>query len=435
MTQPRPMPKVRSLACPNCGGTVEVRGLGRTLTVVCIQCLSVLDATTPSLRVIEQFRAKERFRPLIPLGTRGKLDGVLYEAIGMQVREMTADGVAYHWSEYVLFNPYRGFRYLTEYNGHWNLVTVLQALPLATMRGTRPIANFRGATYRHFQDYQAATIYVMGEFPWRVHVGESVKCDDFIAPPRMLSREQTEGETVWSLGEYTPGAVIWKSFGLRGSPPSAAGVFANQPSPAAGRVVTAWKRFLVWVAILIFIQFTAMLFHAGTTVFSQRYSFTQQTAGTHENSFVTGVFELPGRICDVEVKVNTDLDNNWAYFNLALINADTSDAYDFSRQVSYYHGRDSDGVWTEGGSKASVVLPSIPPGRYYLRVEPEMDTTAARSAVNSMRYQIEVIRDVTTWPFFFIGAVLLLIPAIWITIRSGSFEQKRWAESDYSGGG
>lgn len=165
MTQPRPMPKVRSLACPNCGGTVEVRGLGRTLTVVCIQCLSVLDATTPSLQVIEQFRAKERFRPLIPLGTRGKLDGVLYEAIGMQVREMTADGVAYHWSEYVLFNPYRGFRYLTEYNGHWNLVTVLQALPLATMRGTRPIANFMGATYRHFQDYQAATIYVMGEFP------------------------------------------------------------------------------------------------------------------------------------------------------------------------------------------------------------------------------------------------------------------------------
>ncbi|MCC6364001.1 MAG: DUF4178 domain-containing protein [Bryobacterales bacterium] len=433
-TQPRPMPKVRSLACPNCGGTVEVRGLGRTLTVVCIQCLSVLDATTPSLQVIEQFRAKERFRPLIPLGTRGKLNGTLYEVIGMQVRQMMADGVAYHWSEYVLFNPYKGFRYLTEYNGHWNDVAILQALPQSAKRGTRPAAKFMGATYRHFQGYQASTIYVMGEFPWRVHVGESAKCDDFIAPPRMLSREQTGDETVWSLGEYIPGAVIWQSFGLKGKPPNAAGVFANQPSPAGGQIGAAWKRFLVWLAVLIFIQFTAMLFHAGKTVFSQRYSFTQQVLGTHENSFVTDVFELPGRISDVEVKVSTDLDNNWAYFNLALINAGTADAYDFSRQVSYYHGRDSDGTWTEGGSKASVVLPSIPAGRYYLRIEPEMDTAAARSTVNSMRYQIQVVRDVTTWSFFFIGLVLLLIPPIWKTVRGGSFEQKRWAESDYSGG-
>jgi len=266
-------------------------------------------------------------------------------------------------------------------------------------------------------------------------VGESVQCDDFIAPPRMLSREQTSDETVWSLGEYTPGAVIWQSFGLKGKPPIPAGVFANQPSPAGGQIGAAWKRFLVWLAVLIFIQFTAMLFHAGKTAFSQRYSFTQQTAGTHENSFVTDVFELSGRISDVEVKVNTDLDNNWAYFNLALINADTADAYDFSRQVSYYHGRDSDGTWTEGGSKASAVLPSIPAGRYYLRIEPEMDTAAARSTANSMRYQIQVIRDVTTWSFFFIGVVLLLIPPIWKTVRGGSFEQKRWAESDYSGGG
>ncbi len=30
------------------------------------------------------------------------------------------EGVAYSWHEYVLFNPYKGFRYLTEYDGHWN---------------------------------------------------------------------------------------------------------------------------------------------------------------------------------------------------------------------------------------------------------------------------------------------------------------------------
>src|SRR5262249_50665324 len=99
-----PMPSVRSLSCPSCGGTVELRGLGRSLSVVCIQCLSVLDASTPTLQVIQQFQAKQRFQPYIPLGTRGKMRGDLYEVIGFQVRQMIAGGVAYHWSEYTLFN-------------------------------------------------------------------------------------------------------------------------------------------------------------------------------------------------------------------------------------------------------------------------------------------------------------------------------------------
>ena len=80
-------PNVRSLNCPNCGGTVQVRGMGRTISVVCINCLSVLDTRTPSLTVLSQFQAKERYQPLIPLGTRGKLRGDLYEVMGFQVRE------------------------------------------------------------------------------------------------------------------------------------------------------------------------------------------------------------------------------------------------------------------------------------------------------------------------------------------------------------
>ena len=81
-----------------------------------------------------------------------------------------------------------------------------------------------------------------------------------------------------------------------------------------------------------------------------------------------------------------------------------------------------------------MVLPSIPPGNYYLRIEPEMDTATASIRPNSVVYRIKVIRDVTTWLFFFVGVLLLLVPPIWTTIRSGSFETQRWAESDYGGG-
>jgi hypothetical protein len=51
-----------------------------------------------------------------------------------------------------------------------------------------------------------------------------------------------------------------------------------------------------------------------------------------------------------------------------------------------------------------------------------------------VNYRLDVTRDVTTWGFFFLGILLLLIPPVWTTLRSGTFEAKRWAESDYAGG-
>ena len=52
-------------------------------------------------------------------------------------------------------------------------------------------------------------------------------------------------------------------------------------------------------------------------------------------------FELTGRTSNVEISIRTDLNNNWAYFNFALINEGTGQDFDFGREVSYY--RDSDG--------------------------------------------------------------------------------------------
>jgi len=435
MQAKKPVPAVKSLSCPNCGGSVQMRGMGRSLTVVCIQCLSVLDATSPSLNVVQEFRSKERFQPLIPLGTRGKMHGTAYDVIGFQVRELTADGVAYTWAEYLLFNPYKGFRYLTEYNGHWNDVTTIRSLPNTGKYGGRPSANYQGKLFKHFQHYDATTIFVMGEFPWKIRVGETVVCDDYIAPPRMLASEKTNHEVTWSLCEYTDGKTIWQNFGLKGNPPEAKGVFANQPGPVTEGIGKSWMRFLIWVSILIAVQVIFGAIHASKTVFSQRYSFTQQVGNAAENSFVTEIFELGGRTSNAEVTISTDLSNNWAFFNLALINAETGRALDFSRQVSYYSGRDSDGSWTEGKATDSVVLPSVEPGRYYLRVEPELDTSTPSVTPRSVRYQIKVVRDVTTWAYFFIGCLLLLIPPIWTSLRGGSCETRRWSESDYAGGG
>src|SRR5579859_1725112 len=74
-----PAVTVRSLSCPNCGATVIVRSFGQAVTVVCGSCQSILDAQDPKVQILQRFQAAVKYEPLIPLGSRGKLRGTLYE--------------------------------------------------------------------------------------------------------------------------------------------------------------------------------------------------------------------------------------------------------------------------------------------------------------------------------------------------------------------
>lgn len=418
-------PQVKSLSCPQCGGPLTIRAFERTLSVVCPQCLSILDAKDPNLKILQTFQAKERIEPLIPLGARGKVRGDAYEAIGFQVRSFDAEGVPDEWSEYLLFNPFKGFRYLTEYKGHWNDVTTLKSVPEAAGSGFKPAVKYLGQTYVHFDTVTATTSYVLGEFPWQARVGETAAVKDYIAAPHMLSSETTEGETVWSLGEYVTGAQVWEMFQLPGHPPVAGGYFPNQPSPYLGRVKGMWSTCLNLLSATFALALLFYLLSPQREVFRRQYSFSQGMQ--NDASFVTEPFEVTGHPRNVEVSVHTNLDNSWAYFNFALINEGSGQAYDFGREVSRYHGRDSDGNWSEGSAADRAIIPQVAPGRYYLRVEPEMAQNAG-----PMIYDLRVRYGVPSMSFFWIAAGLVLVPPIFSTWRSITFERRRWQQSDYA---
>jgi hypothetical protein len=199
-----PVVKTRALNCPNCGAALELRGFGHTLTVVCPSCLTALDASSPEIKILGQIQEAQRRDLKIPLGTRGKFGNVEWEVIGFQTRAIVFEQDS--WDEYLIFNPYKGFRYLTEYQGHWNFVTPLEPMPARLALLGRPGVSFEGVKFRHFSGCEAATSFVLGEFPWRVAVGEKVICDDFVHPPWILSSETTEHEISWSRGEYTAAA-------------------------------------------------------------------------------------------------------------------------------------------------------------------------------------------------------------------------------------
>ncbi len=416
-----PKPATRALNCPNCGAALVMRSMDRAVSIVCENCHSILDAKDPNLQVVQRFQAALGVdRPLIPLGTRGKMRGTDYEVIGFQRRTITEDGVDYSWHEYLLFNPYKGFRYLTEYNGHWNDVAPVTGLPTVGGGG----AQYLGKRYKHFQTAEARTTYVLGEFPWQVRIDDKALCLDYVHAPFMLSAETTGNETTWSLGEYVTGSLVWKSFNLPGSPPPAIGVFEDQPSALGAKAGEIWLFFAMLAMALLVFMIADFTISSRTQVFQHGYVFLQKPG--QEPSFVTPVFELKGRTSNIEVETRANVDNSWIYLNYALIDDDTGQAYDFGREVSYYHGYDSDGSWTEGKRSDSVFVPAVPSGHYYLRVEPE-----SGSGFGPIAYWVTVTRDVPVMSLYLIAFLALLLPALLISWRVFNFEQMRWAESDH----
>lgn len=284
-----------------------------------------------------------------------------------------------------------------------------------------PTVTLDGRTYRHFQSSVPVTTAVLGEFPWVAEVGDTARMRDFIAPPYMLSQELTAKESVWSAGEYLEPEEVWSAFALPGAPPSKTGVAAAQPNPWEAELPSVWRVF--WTAAAVcagaFLVFNATA--SKTKVYEGAFEVSATDA---ERSRVGETFTVPGRTSNLEITVDTNLDQHWAYASMALIDADNDKALDFGRELSYYHGVDDGEAWSEGGRYETFYVPSVPAGRYYLRVEPETDAP-------QLTMRVAVKRDVPLARLPLIALALLLIPAVWAGMRHSAFENTRWMESDH----
>jgi hypothetical protein len=417
---------VGALKCQNCAAPLVIKAAGQSQSVVCGHCGSIADATDPNVAILQKVGKRPTIEPMIPLGSSGEWHGACYEVIGFQRREITVEGTDYGWHEYVLFNPQHGFRYLSEYDGHWNDIAVLDETPGGEGLGLNTRRELRGRSFRHFQSALARTVFVLGEFPWIVKVGEQVQVHDYISPPYLLSAEGTPTDSTWSLGTYVKGEALWQAFSVESQPPAAVGVFANQPSPVT-HGWTYWRMFAGLAALLILAAFARFVMSGSTPPFNGSFRFDPASPNP---AFVTEPFELSGRTSNVDISLDSNLSNNWMLVNLALINEETGVALDFGQALEYYFGVEAGESWSEGSRYGRVVLPSVPAGRYYLRVEPEGDA-ASRTQVD---YSVVVRRDRPAWALYGIALVLLFIPPLAVTLRHASFEHTRWAQSDYGGG-
>lgn len=398
---------VQALTCPHCGGAVSVRAPGQSVRIACPWCDSLLDSTQEghALALLEAAQARA-WTPRLPLGTRGTLGGVPWQVIGAMVRFVVEDGMEWPWTEYLLHNPYRGFCWLVEDgNRQWSHVQLLAELP----GGTPDAPEWRDRRFRLFNSGLATVRRVQGEFTWEVHAGDRARTADFVSPPHMLSREESEDEVTWSLGTWVPAEEIGAAFGVEVAPTQ--GVAPHQPNPHGSRegvrAVVRRNAILMGVATLFGLLMVVLPAQQPVATFDLELAAKGSAA-------ISPSFQLPGGIRDgVELRTGDALVQATPV-TLSLMNLDTGEVHD----------------WTVDAARAVKGTFRAGAGRWVIRAEPQAELAAAEAG---RTLRVEVVRD----PITILPTLVMVLFCVGGPIAAFAdhmlFEQRRWQGSSVHG--
>ena len=417
----------KDFRCPNCGAPVRLELPGKSQTVRCSKCSSILEPGHDVLQLKKKYKEQFSHKMWIQLGQEGVLDGIKFRCVGMVVRE---DDAKAEWSEYLLFNPYHGFRYLVESQGHWMLVRSISGFGsdrsgLGGAYGPAGTVNVEEKKLNYFISYTAKVKNVIGEFPWQVQLGEVNEVTEYINPPfiascevvrsfvdkngkkvdarkRFIDKLEKDGsddddedaddfdeddfqdfltekgyqekitEANWSIGEYKEPAEILAAFKLTELPPKV-GFGACEPNPMKRRF---WLS-MAWTAIMFLATSAVCTIAAGSS--------GEKIVLANKIELNTADFELkregstdylefqaePGSITlekdeNVQVLMETEFSQEWASLNIFFINEATGEGFIYDVDLSYYYGGIGDDSWSEGNRREDFSTPIMPRGTYYI---------------------------------------------------------------------
>lgn len=229
--------EVKECTCPGCGGSLPLVAPGTTERIVCKYCGTVSDVRQGHLAALGQ-APRPPVNPLIPLGAEGTLRGKHTIIIGFVIRGTQVDGGHYTWREYLGYaGPSLGYIWLMEEDNRWQLVVPIPPGEAQVSGGSVTLA---GRNYRFKQSVQARVEYVVGEFYWKVEVGETVQATEYEGPGGLVSIEQDQNEMNTSFCHPITGDEIAAAFKIAAPPAPAffggggSGVDSSSGSSSSG---------------------------------------------------------------------------------------------------------------------------------------------------------------------------------------------------------
>ncbi|MBX7532407.1 DUF4178 domain-containing protein [Qipengyuania sp. 1XM1-15A] len=422
MTTDAVAPSVKAITCPSCGGTLELRASGFSTLIVCLYCGSELDLTNPQVKLLAE-HAQAGAELVLPIGSRGHLKGTDWTVIGYLERN---DGWS-AWGEYLLFNPYEGYRWLIHQDAGWSFGVPFLIQPGSPRGLTQKIGNeyFK----KCFRETTNTVDYVLGEFYWQVRKGDQAEVNGYVSGNRMLSCEIVGDGYEWTMEEWVSSTEVAEAFGIENSgqyPETGTHPLPHQPNPNAG---LAGYMFKVGAAALLLALVFAIVFGS-----SSPRSEVSLLAGNSPQSrqVVIEPFTITGSSQPFTIDTRGEPgDNSWLDVEYVLTNMDTGESRVANQPIEYYFG----GNWREDDRRGTIKLSSVPPGRYSLEAEvirPE-DERGAYVAQTPTAKPVEIVAGPggIFWSNLFLLFVVLFGPAFWVLAKAMSFEAVRRDDYDY----
>ena len=417
---------VTKLSCSNCGGPLELRAPDQAERIWCPNCGAGHDVTAGKLQFFQLLK-RPKVAPVIPLGAKGTVDGDEYVIAGFMQRAVRFD-MLYYWTEHLLYNEARGFRWLVHSDDHWSFVTPLRPGEVIDSGGVAKSVRYDGNDYRLFQNATAAVTYVAGEFYWKVAAGEEVDTADYIRPPFGISKEVTRSgakEIAYSHARYMTPREVEKAFGVERLPrPSTIGPMQPYSGARLGR---AW---LAMLALLVIIAVVIAIMQPHRIVKQQIFDLAAapRTEGAPENGRVlfSEPFDLAGKY-NVVVEGAANVQNSWIYVDGDLVNEATGALDSFELPIEFYEGYDQGEHWKEGDRAHRVYISRPEQGRHALRLEAQWELGKTPPMLH-----VTVREGVFRWLHFLLALIFISVFPVLAIFRKIAFESQRWKDSAFS---
>lgn len=424
---------LKTVNCTACGAGLDVLGGGRVTVHICPYCGTELDAQD-SYKALRTFSDLKRPDTPFALGTKGKIHDVEYTVIGTLEHTETYKGRKWVWVDHQLYSPTHGYAFLTLEDGYVTFARRYRrpgwlSEHQVERAETRPQVQVDGEAFTYYETTTSAITFAEGEFTWNPAIGDKSTAVSVLGEDSMLDFSQTGTERETFRSVLLPRAEVEASFGVKLPKVTAKW---HPLSPFKGG-----KNFA-------FVRNWSAGFAALCLVLSVVFGMSSGQPVLEEVGMpVVGLpVEIPFEVTQpnhlVEIAIAADVNNSWASIGLEVTGPDDEVLFETGRTVEAYHGRDSEGSWSEGSGRANLRFVPEVAGTYKVTLGDAesgvwSDGTASKPNVAVSRLDLRIREGQMSGFGLSMLTVLFGLIAGWQMLRRHRYNTgRRWRGSDWS---
>lgn len=342
--------------CPVCKTENKTDAEFNISEYICRSCSNLIDVPkNASTKVVK----KPIENVVLEVGQKGNINGTDYTVTGIIIRKY---GSTVFWREYYLKDKKGEDAFLSESDGHWVFLHIINALDVKKKLNGK-VAEFHMKNYRWYETTQCIIHAAAGFFEDKLNFSIA-NYKEYINGTQMISQEQSGSETEFFFGKHISKYDVKKAFNISNLP-NYTGIGIVQPFYVNAK--QAINILAVSALLICFIQLYVVGTRTNALVFEQEVHF----ADVADKEMVSKSFELSGGSAPLNVEVSSNVDNSWANVGLGLVNEKNNEIVFASKDIEEYHGYEDGESWSEGSQRESFNFCGVAPGKYHFVISAE----------------------------------------------------------------